>query len=107
MNCDVNTPACPSEILVLIVETMNGEPKRTKQPTHRQVFSPAPYSEDMEACTKSKLSSLLTFYVVVVVVFAFYRSFYPTSAVHPVSVLILHPREIQILWSGCDGEKKK
>ena len=38
--------------------------------------------------------------VVVVVVFTLKRSFYPTtSAVHPVSFLILHPREIQILWS--------
>ena len=36
----------------------------------------------------------------VVVVFTLHRSFYPTtSAVHPVSVLILHPREMQILWS--------
>ena len=27
---------------------------------------------------------------------------YPvTSAVHPVSVLILHPRQIQIMWSDC------
>ena len=38
--------------------------------------------------------------VVVVVAFTYYRSSYPTtSAVHPVSVLILHPREMQILWS--------
>ena len=35
-------------------------------------------------------------YVVIVVVFTLNRSFYQrhTSAVHPVSVLILHPREI-------------
>ena len=38
--------------------------------------------------------------VVVVVVFTLNRSFYlTTSAVHPVSVLILHPTEIQVLWS--------
>ena len=38
--------------------------------------------------------------VVVVVAFTLNRSFYPTtSAVPPVSFLILHPREIQILWS--------
>ena len=39
--------------------------------------------------------------VVVIVVFTLInRSFYPTtSAVHPVSFLILHPREIQIMWS--------
>ena len=38
--------------------------------------------------------------VTVVVVFALNRSFYPTtSAVHPVSVLILHSSEIQLLWS--------
>ena len=37
--------------------------------------------------------------VVVVVVFTLNRSFYPTTpAVPPVSFLILHPREIQILW---------
>ena len=35
----------------------------------------------------------------VVVVFTLHRSFYRrTSAVPPVSFLILHPREIQILW---------
>ena len=38
--------------------------------------------------------------VVVVVVFTLNRSSYPTtSAVHPVSVLTLRPREIQITWS--------
>ena len=36
---------------------------------------------------------------VVCVVFTLNRSFYPTTSVHPVSVLIVHPREIQILWS--------
>ena len=35
---------------------------------------------------------------VLCVVFTFNRSFYSASA-HPVSVLTLHPREIQILWS--------
>ena len=36
----------------------------------------------------------------VVVVFTLKRSFYPTtSAVPPLSFQILHPREIQILWS--------
>ena len=43
-------------------------------------------------------------------VFAVNRSFYPTtSPVHPVSVLILHPTEIQILWSqtAAVGEKTK
>ena len=43
-----------------------------------------------------------------VVVFTLNRSFYPTtsSAIQAVSVLILHPREIQILWSDCEIEKK-
>ena len=45
--------------------------------------------------------------VVVVVVFTLNRSFYPTtSAVPPVSVLILHPREIQFIWSQ-DSETEK
>ena len=38
------------------------------------------------------------------------RLYNPTSlasAVHPVSVLIVHPRDIQILWSGCETEKNK
>ena len=45
----------------------------------------------------------------VCVVFTLNRSFYPTtSAVHPVSVLILHPREIQIMWSQTvETEKTK
>ena len=43
----------------------------------------------------------------VVVVFTLNRSFYPTtSAVHPVSVLILHPREMQILWSQTVRQRK-
>ena len=43
----------------------------------------------------------------VVVVFALNRSFYPTSAVHPVSVLILHPRKIQIITSDSETEKSE
>ena len=44
--------------------------------------------------------------VVVVVVFKLDRSFYPTtSAVPPVSFLILHPRETQIMWSDSETEK--
>ena len=46
--------------------------------------------------------------VVVVVVFALNRSFYPTtSAVPPVSFLILHPGDIQIMWSQTETEKKQ
>ena len=45
--------------------------------------------------------------VVVVVVFTLNRSFHPTaSAVTPVSFLILHPREIQILWSRTVRQRK-
>ena len=44
--------------------------------------------------------------ILLCVVFTLNRSFYSTS-VHPVSVLILHPREIQILWSNCETEKPK
>ena len=45
---------------------------------------------------------------VVDVVFTLNRSFYPTiSAVPPVSFLILHPREIQILWSDSETEKNQ
>ena len=45
--------------------------------------------------------------VVVVVVFTFNRSFYPTtSAVTPASFLILHPGEIQILWSEIMRQRK-
>ena len=44
---------------------------------------------------------------VVVVVFTLNRSFYPTtSAVPPVSFLILHPREIQIMWSQTLRDRK-
>ena len=47
--------------------------------------------------------------VVLVVAFALNRSFYPTSAVPPVSFLILHPREIPIqnLWSDSETEKNQ
>ena len=50
-----------------------------------------------------------TFVVVVVVVdvFTLNRSFYSTtSAVPPVSFLILHRREIQILWSQTVRQRK-
>ena len=40
------------------------------------------------------------------VVFTSNRSFYPTTSVHPVSVLILHPREIQIMWSQTERKNK-
>ena len=41
----------------------------------------------------------------VVVVFTLNRSFYPTiSAVNPVPVLILHPREIQTMWSQTETD---
>ena len=43
----------------------------------------------------------------VCVVFILNRSFYPSTSVHPVSVLILHPREIQITWSQTETEKTK
>ena len=46
--------------------------------------------------------------VVVVVVFTLNRSFYPTtSAVPPVSFLILHPRDTRILWSDSETEKNQ
>ena len=46
--------------------------------------------------------------VVVVVVFILHRSFYPsTSAVHPVSVLILQPREIKLCGRGLRQKKTK
>ena len=43
--------------------------------------------------------SVVVVVVVVVFVFTLNRSFYPTSAVTPVSFLIVHLGEIQILWS--------
>ena len=51
--------------------------------------------------------SSFSYYIAVVVVFTLNRSFYPTtSAVPPVSFLILHPREIQIMWSQTVRQKK-
>ena len=45
--------------------------------------------------------------LVVVVVFTLNRSFYhTTSAVPPVSFLIPHPREIQVLWSQTVRQRK-
>ena len=45
-------------------------------------------------------------YVVVVVVVTFNRPFHPTSTVHPVSVLILHSREIQFMWWQAVRQRK-
>ena len=40
--------------------------------------------------------------------FTFIRSFYPsTSRTHPVSALILHPREMQVLWSRSHVQSAK
>ena len=44
--------------------------------------------------------------VVVVVVFTLNRPFCPASSAHPVSVLILYPREILILWSLTVRQRK-
>ena len=44
--------------------------------------------------------------VVVVVVVVFAHSTQRQRQVHPVSVLILHPREIQIMWSQTDTQRK-
>ena len=44
-------------------------------------------------------------YYLVYVVFKLNRSFYPTLAVHSVSVLILHPRD-KMAWSQTATEKK-
>ena len=43
----------------------------------------------------------------VCVVFILNRSFYPTTSVHPVSVLVLHPKEIQNMWSQSETEKSQ
>ena len=54
------------------------------------------------------ISSVVVFVVVVVVVFELYRYFAPTTwSAHPVSVLMTHPREIQILWSHIVIKKTK
>ena len=42
----------------------------------------------------------------VCVVFTLNRSFYSTTSVHPVSLLILHRREIQIMWSQTVRQRK-
>ena len=42
----------------------------------------------------------------VCVVFTLSRSFYPMPSVHPVSVLILYPREIQIMTSQTVRQRK-
>ena len=42
----------------------------------------------------------------VVAVFTLNPSSYPTSAVPPVSFLILHPREMQIMWSRTKQDRK-
>ena len=42
----------------------------------------------------------------VCVVFKVYRSFYSTTSVHPVSVLILHPTETKIMWSQTVRQRK-
>ena len=43
---------------------------------------------------------LSPFVIVVVIVLTIIHSFYPTtSAVNPMPVLILHPREVQNMWS--------
>ena len=43
----------------------------------------------------------------VVVVFTLNRSFAPTKSAHPVSVLILHPREINIWVTYCGKRERK
>ena len=40
------------------------------------------------------------------VAFAFNRSFYSTTSVYTVSMLILHPSEIQIRWSQTGWQRK-
>ena len=42
----------------------------------------------------------------VCVVFTLICSFYSPISVHPVSVLILHPKEIQIMWSQTVRQRK-
>ena len=43
----------------------------------------------------------------VCVAFTLNRSFYSTTSVHLVSVLILHHREIQVLWSQTVRQKNQ
>ena len=52
------------------------------------------------------LSPTIPYNPIHVVVFTLNRSFYPTTpAVSPVSFLILHPRETQIMLSHSEAEK--
>ena len=50
-------------------------------------------------CTLHSCNLVAVRTAIVCVVFTLNHCFYPTTSVHAVSVLILHPREIQILWS--------
>ena len=53
---------------------------------------------------------MIVFYNIVgayCVVFTLNHSFYPTTSVHPVYVLILHPREIQIVYQTLRQRKTK
>ena len=50
--------------------------------------------------------SVVVVVVVVVFVFTLNRSFYPTSAIPPMSFLILHPRGTQIVWSQTARQRK-
>ena len=44
--------------------------------------------------------------VVVVVVFALNRSFYPTTSAVPPVFFLINPREIQIMWSQTVRQRK-
>ena len=44
--------------------------------------------------------------VVVAAVFTLNRPFYPALSAHPVSALILYPKEILILWSQTVRQRK-
>ena len=46
-------------------------------------------------------------YTYVHVEFTLNHSFYPTSAVHPIPVLILHPRDTNSVVTDCEIEKTK
>ena len=62
-------------------------------------------------CYRLRDPPVLCLVVVVVVVVVFFspnRSFYSTTpVVDPVPILILHIREIQIMWSDCGTEKNQ
>ena len=63
--------------------------------------------EGFQDRTPERRNVVVVVVVVVVAVFTINRSFYPTtSAVPQVSFLILHPREIQILWSQTVRQRK-